>query len=520
MWIREKVHNAKKDWTTWPILGMVTKQAMSKEETFQDLSLNPPSGKQDLWRWLYVELRGAILDGRLKPGARMPSTRSLGMQYSLSRGTVVAAFDQLQAEGYTHTEVGSGTYVASGVPDGLMSARRNPAVLALPVSKAAFSKRASQFLKNVEVLPASRSIGKAFRAHEPAIDLFPTDLWARVASRVLRRAPRSLYGHGNAAGYQPLRRAIAEYVGASRGVRCSPEQVVVTSGTQQALDLIGRFLLDPGDQVWMEDPGYSGAFETFRSTSARVVAVPVDGDGLIVKSGRKAAPKAKLAYVTPANQFPMSVTMSAERRLELLRWAASANAWIIEDDYDAEYRYSGHPVAALQALDSSGCVIYVGTFTKMLFNALRLGFMILPERLVEPFVSARSFVDRHPATLEQAILAEFITEGHFGHHVRRMRQVYAERINVLKTAADKHLSGVLEVEHASAGIRTLGWLKTWESDRDAAQQAQKLGLEVEPLSMFTTKYEQPPALMLGFAGCKPAELQRGVSILATALRSR
>jgi GntR family transcriptional regulator / MocR family aminotransferase len=499
---------------------MATKEAMSKEQTFQDLSLNLPSGKRELWRWFYTELRGAILDGRLKPGARMPSTRSLGMQYSLSRGTVVAAFDQLQAEGYTRTEVGSGTYVASGVPDGFLSATRKSAALALPTSKAALSKRAQQFLRDVEVTPASRSIGKAFRTYEPAIDLFPVDLWARVASRVLRRAPRSLYAHGNAAGYQPLRRAIAGYVGASRGVHCSPEQIIVTSGAQQALDLIGRFLLAPGDRVWMEDPGYSGALQTLHATGARIVPVPVDGDGLIVKAGCKLAPKAKLAYATPANQFPMGVTMSADRRLELLRWAARANAWIIEDEYDAEYRYSGHPVAALQALDSSGCVIYVGTFTKMLFNALRLGFMVLPERLVEAFASARSFVDRHPPTLDQAILAEFITEGHFGHHVRRMRQIYAERIEVLKSAADKHLNGVLDVVHTGAGIRTLGWLKTWKSDHDAAQQARKFGLEVEPLSMFTTKYEQPPALMLGFAGCNPAELRRGVSILATALRSR
>ena len=216
----------------------------------------------------------------------------------------------------------------------------------------------------------------------------------------------------------------------------------------------------------------------------------------------------------------MGVTMSADRRLELLRWAARANAWIIEDDYDGEYRYSGHPVAALQALDNSGCVIYVGTFTKVLFNALRLGFMVLPERLVEAFVSARSLVDRHPPTLDQAILAEFITEGHFGHHIRRMRQSYAERVDVLKTAADKHLDGVLDVVHAGAGIRTLGWLKTWKSDQDAAQQAQKCGLEVTPLSTFTLKYECPPALMLGFASCNPAELRRGVSVLATVLRSR
>ena len=269
----------------------------------------------------------------------------------------------------------------------------------------------------------------------------------------------------------------------------------------------------------MEDPGYSRALQTLRTTGARIVAVPVDADGLIVKAGRRLAPKAKLAYVTPANQFPMGVTMSADRRMELLRWAANANAWIIEDEYDAEYRYFGHPVAALQTLDSSGCVIYVGTFTKMLFNALRLGFMVLPERLVEKFASARTLVDLHPPTLDQAILAEFITEGHFGHHLRRMRQSYAERIEVLKTAADKHLNGVLDVVYAGSGIRTLGWLKTWESDQDAARQAQEFGLEVTPLSMFTIKYEQPPALMLGFAGCSPAELSRGVSVLATALRS-
>ena len=335
-------------------------QPMSKEETFQDLSLNPHHGDHDLWRWLYTELRGAILDGRLKPGIRMPSTRSLGMQYSLSRGTVVAAFDQLQAEGYTRTEVGSGTYVASGVPDGFFSATRKPVELALPISKAAVSKHAQSFLRGVDVLPASHSIGKAFRAYEPGIDLFPTDLWARVASRVLRRAPRSLYGHGNAAGYQPLRRAIAEYVGASRGVHCSPEQVIVTSGSQQAFDLAGRFLLAAGDQVWMEDPGYSGALETLRATGARIVPVPVDEDGIIVKVGRRLAPKAKLVYVTPANQFPLGVIMSADRRLDLLRWAASASAWIIEDDYDCG-------VSLLRA--SRCCLAGVGHFR--LRNLLR-----------------------------------------------------------------------------------------------------------------------------------------------------
>jgi GntR family transcriptional regulator/MocR family aminotransferase len=361
-------------------------------------------------------------------------------------------------------------------------------------------------------------VGKAFRPFEPAIDLFPSELWARTAARVLRRAPRSLYGHGDARGYQPLRRAIAEYVGASRGVRCSPEQIIVTAGAQQALDLIGRLLLDPGDAVWMEDPGYPGAWQTFRAAGARLVWVPVDEDGMDVEAARRLAPRAKLAYVTPANQFPLGVTMSADRRLELLRWAVKAGAWIVEDEYDAEYRYHGRPVASLQSVDGSGSVIYVGTFTKMLFNALRLGFVVLPERLVGAFEAARSFVDRHPPTLDQAILTEFIYEGDFGHHVRRMRHTYAERMGVLKQAADQQLADVLDVVAAASGMRTVAWLKGAMEDQMAADRARLLGLEVIPVSAFCREHRQQAGLILGFAACNASELRRGVSTLARALR--
>jgi GntR family transcriptional regulator / MocR family aminotransferase len=328
-----------------------------------------------------------------------------------------------------------------------------------------------------------------------------------------------LYGHGSAGGYQPLRRAIAEYIGSSRGVRCTPEQIIVTSGAQQALDLLGRFLLDPGDSVWMEDPGYPGAWQTLRAAGARIVPVPVDQDGLNVAAARKLSPRAKMAYVTPANQFPLGVTMSADRRIELLQWAAEAGAWIVEDEYDAEYRYFGRPVAALQSLDRSGAVIYVGTFTKMLFNALRLGFLVLPQRLVGTFEAARTLVDRHPPTLDQAILSEFITEGHFGHHVRKMRQIYAERMAVLKEAADEHLDGLLDVTNAAAGMKTVAWLKTGTSDKVAAEQARRLGLEMIGLSEFSIKQPLKPGLLLGFAGCNPDELRRGVSVLAAALRN-
>jgi GntR family transcriptional regulator / MocR family aminotransferase len=493
---------------------------MAKVEIFQDLLLRPKRSDIELWRWLYTELRAAILDGRLKPGARLPSTRNLANQYSLSRGTVVAAFNQLQAEGYTSSEISAGTFVRLTSTTTKSSSTQVRPVSRVPASKGTLSKRADELLRGAIVVPGSRSIGKAFRSWEPALDLFPVELWARVASRVHRNAPRSLYGQGDPAGYPPLRRAIAEYVGQARGVRCTAEQILVTAGAQQAFDLAGRLLLDPGDEVWMEDPGYPGARQALRGVGGRIIPVPVDEEGLNVAAARKLSPKARMAYVTPANQFPLGIVMSAKRRLELLSWAAQTGAWIIEDEYDAEYRYFGKPIASLQSMDQAGSVIYVGTFTKMLFNALRLGFMVVPERLMTAFEIARSFVDRHPATLQQAVLAEFITEGHFGHHVRKMRHIYSERLQVLKETAESSLPDTLEVDNAAAGMRTIAWLKTNMPDRVAAEGANRLGLELSSLSSFAMKHNPKPGLILGFAGCNPSEIKRGVSMLAVALRTK
>jgi GntR family transcriptional regulator/MocR family aminotransferase len=332
---------------------------------------------------------------------------------------------------------------------------------------------------------------------------------------VYRNAPRSLYGQGEAGGYQPLRRAIAEYVGRYRGVRCSAEQVVITSGAQQALDLLARLLLDPGDEVWMEDPGYSGASQAFRAAGGKVIPVPVDQEGLHVEKAMQLSPSAQVAYVTPANQFPLGIAMSAKRRVELLSWAVRKGSWIIEDEYDAEYRYFGKPIASLHSMDKSGSVLYVGTFTKMLFNALRIGFVVLPERLVDTFQTVRSFIDRHPATLEEAVLAEFITEGHFGRHVRKMRQLYSERLQLLREVASQRLSHFLDVEDAEAGMRTVAWIKTGAPDKTVAMKARRLGLELFTISDFTLKYTQKPGLILGFAGCNATEIKRGVSILET-----
>jgi GntR family transcriptional regulator/MocR family aminotransferase len=491
-------------------------KTVPKIETFQDLVLAPRKDGQEIWRWLYTELRSAIIDGRLKSGARLPSTRNLAAQYGIARTTVVAAFQQLQAEGFVSSEVSAGTFVVPA-PEWEMTSPTKRRSFQQVISKATIAKRTQSLLKTTFFLPASHSIGKAFRGYEPAIDLFPVELWARIAARVYRKAPRSLYGQGDAGGYPPLRRAIAEYVGHSRGVRCSAEQIIVTSGAQQALDLLGRVLLDPGDEVWMEDPGYPGAFQAFQSAGARVIPIPVDKDGIDVARGIKSSSAARVVYVTPANQFPLGTVMSAERRVELLPWAARAGAWVIEDEYDAEYRYSGKPIASLHSLDRSGSVIYVGTFTKMLFNALRIGFIVVPERFVEAFRIARSFIDRHAPTLDQAVLTEFINEGHFGHHVRKMRQVYSDRSQLLIEEANKHLSGLLDVERAQSGMRTVAWIKTGVTEMVLTRRAQKLGLEVVPMSSYVNKYEQKPALTLGFAGCSASEIKRGVSVLEALL---
>jgi GntR family transcriptional regulator/MocR family aminotransferase len=490
---------------------------LSKAAPFQDLSLIPPEQGQDKWRWLYSELRAAILEGRLRTGARLPSSRNLARQYQLSRGTVLAALEQLRSEGYTDTQVGAGTFVASSMPDRAMAAVPRTRAPQLPESRANISNRANHMIAGVRMLPPSRGpVGRAFRSYEPALDLFPVQLWARTAGRVLRHAPRALYGQGHPSGYEPLRKAIAEYVGASRGVRCTADQIIVTAGAQQALDLVTRMLLDPGDRVWVEDPGYPGARLAVHGAGALAVPVPVDRDGMHVDFARANAGRARMAYVTPANQFPLGVTMSLARRLALLNWAVAQDAWIVEDEYDAEYRYCGRPAPALQSLDRSGCVVYIGTFTKMLFNALRIGFVVLPQRLVEPFAAARSIVDRHPPTLDQAILSEFISEGHFGHHVRRMRQVYMERLSVLMETGRRHLAGRVDIQETAAGMRTIGWLPSGGSDSDLADRARAAGVELIALSEFTMRHTQPGALILGFAGCSPAELRRGVGVLAKA----
>ncbi len=464
------------------------------------------------YRWLYRSLRDEILEGRLRPGARLPGTRDLAAQYGLARGTIVNAFEQLQAEGYLEGSVGSGTYVSAVLPDDLLQAPR-----AQPAGEIHARRRVSGYARRVQA--SSQFDGRrprAFRTDLPALDLFPADLWARVGSKRLRRLPAKLLHGTDPAGFPPLRAAISDYLTAARGVRCSAEQIVILSGVQDALDLVARITLDRGDRVCIENPGYQGAAAIFEAAGARVVPVALDEQGMRVPRERSA----RLVYVTPAHQFPLGMTMSIARRLELLQWARTHRTLIFEDDYDSEYRYAGRPVPALQGLDTAGQVLFFGSFSKVLFPSLRIGYLVLPEDLVDLFASAMSLTRRHAPLLDQAVLCDFIVEGHFGRHLRRMRQIYAERLAVLTGSARDHLEGMLEVVPIEAGLQTTGWLADGFDEIRVARKAAERGVDVTPLSLHCRRALRRSGLQLGFAAIDAAEIRRGVRELAAAMRDR
>ena len=469
-----------------------------------------------MYRWLYEELRAAILAGRLPSGARLPATRDLAEQYGLSRPTIVAAFEQLRLEGYVEGKVGSGTYVSKTLPDSLLHAPQAKAAVRARTRKIRYSEYAHRLPTFAEA--EFRPI-RAFRARYPALDEFPTTLWTQVATRRLRRASVQLLSGGEALGYRPLRQAVAEYLNTSRGVKCAAEQVLIISGVQQALDRASRLLLNPGDPVWMEEPGYPGAARAFAATGARICPVPVDQQGLNLHAGMQRWDRPRLVYVTPAHQFPLGVTMSLPRRLELLAWARRIGAMIFEDDYDSEYRYSGRPIPALQGLDNAGVVIFAGSFSDALFPGLRLGYMVVPPAMVDRFAAAES-VSTHPSPLvDQAILSDFIQEGHFARHLRRMRELYAERLEVLLECVRKELGGTLTIPAMESGLRTVAWLRPDLNAEQVALSAEKLDVEVLPLSRYAWGKSKANGLVLGFAAVGTREIRRGVEQLAKALNN-
>ncbi|HET8624578.1 MAG TPA: PLP-dependent aminotransferase family protein [Gemmatimonadales bacterium] len=469
-------------------------------------------------RWLCGALRGEILDGRLRPGDRLPATRGLARQHGLSRGTVVAAFQQLESEGYVVGRRGSGTYVSEVLPDDLLQVSRRSRAVAPIRSRP--RRRLSAFAQHVTPFPGfAERPTRAFRCDVPALDLFPIATWAQVAGRRVRAATLDLLLGCGPLGYRPLQRAVAEYLRTSRGVRCEAEQVTILSGAQEALDLVGRMFLDPRDRVCVENPGYPGAALLFRAFGARVVPVPLDAEGMRVPGGELRG--ARLAYLTPAHQFPTGIGMTLRRRLAILEWARANQTVIVEDDYDSEYRYAGRPMPALQGLDRHGLVLFAGSFSKVLFPSLRLGYLVVPPDLIDRVAAIRSVTSRHASLVDQAVLCDFITDGHFGRHVRRMREIYAARSGVLLEAARSRLAGLLELSSVEAGLQTAGWLAPGIDDEQAAAAAGQRDVDVVPLSRYHQSRSRPArnGLQLGFAAVDPPELRRGVDDLARALET-
>ena len=472
-----------------------------------------------MYRQLYEWFRQAIVAGQLRPGQQVPSTRSLAAELNVSRIPVSNAYDQLRAEGYFETFVGAGTCVANSIPDDALrpAIGRRPLKIAPSVAGKG-PRRVSRRVTSMRVAPQTWSNDLvAFRVSLPALERFPLRVWSKLVHRHVRDQTRHLMAYGDAMGYFPLREAIAEYLGAARAVSCHPAQVLVTTGCQQGIQLSAQVLLDAGESVWLEEPGYPGARQAFRIVGAQIVPVPVDTEGLDVEEGIRRAPSARAVYITPSHQYPLGMTMSASRRMSLLNWATRSGAWIIEDDYDSEFRFETHPIPSLQGLDAGARVIYVGTFSKVMFPALRLGYVVVPEDLVDAFSTMRDATDQFSSTLYQAVMASFIREGHFSRHIRRMRMLYMERRATLARAIQNLVGDKLEIIGSQAGMHLVALLPQGVSDVAIAKKAAAAGISAMPLSSCCCQRPVTSGLILGYGGTDVRQIRAGVRKLVTLL---
>ena len=471
-----------------------------------------------LYRQVYDSFRTAIVEGRLRTGQRVPSTRALAVELGISRIPLLNAYAQLLAEGYFESRVGAGTVVSRSLPDEIIPSpprgRRQTTVSRGPRP---LSLRSAE-TPLVEDGPWRRAWG-AFGVSQVAFEQFPFPVWNSLVHRHCRNLKAKSLDYGHPLGSKDLREAIAIYLGTARAVRCNASQIMIVSGSQHALEITARVLLDPGNRVWMEEPGYSYARRVFNGSGCDVVPVPVDGEGLDVAAGIKLCAKARLAMVSPSHQYPLGVTMSASRRLQLLEWAERSGSWIIEDDYDSEYRYESMPIASLQGLDTNARVIYIGTFSKVLFPSLRLGYLVIPSDLVPRFVAARLAFDITPAGFFQAVLADFIREGHFSRHIRRMRSLYNERRTALIRAIGNQLGPSAEISGEQAGMH-LTLTIPGVSDRAAARRAETKNLWVLPLSSCYLGKPVRQGFVLGFGSTAVSDIPSAVKKLRDAIEEK
>ncbi|KTT02325.1 MocR-like pyridoxine biosynthesis transcription factor PdxR [Pseudomonas parafulva] len=482
---------------------------------------------------LYQALRARVLDGRLSSGTRLPATRELATMLGLSRNSVVRAYDQLYAEGYIESRVGDGTYVSrlpklstrvsTGLSHGLST---DLSTFSVNDTEDLSSNRrfsdALQRLKTNHLPPPRSGQPRAFRVGIPAFDLFPFDVWAKLQAGFWRHPSPAQLGYGDPAGEPMLRELIAAYLRGSRGLSCMAEQIVITSGAQQAISLCAQLLLQPGDGVAVENPGYRAAGHAFVLAGGRVRGVAVDEEGMDCTRLAQLE-DCRLAYVTPAHQYPTGVTMSLARRLSLLAWAERNDAWIIEDDYDGEYRYRGAPLAPLAALDPHGRVLYVGTFGKIAFPALRLGYLVLPPPLAQAFSQGKALAVRHSEVSSQCVMAEFMARGHFQRHIRRMRKAALSRRNVLKAGWPVDIPGLGAMPAVAAGLHVKVDVDNFAREQELVAKAEAVGIEVTALSNFWLADSEVPVdkragLVLGFAAVPEGEIAEALMKLRKAWR--
>jgi GntR family transcriptional regulator/MocR family aminotransferase len=460
-------------------------------------------------RQIYDAYRTAIVEGGLRPGQRIPSSRVLASELGVSRFPVLNAYAQLLAEGYFMSRVGAGTVVSTSLPDQFpssVSAAVKPAVMRSGPRPVA---QRCALLTRHHASPWLLGWG-AFGVGQVAIDQFPVNTWADIVARHALSTKIQSFHYSDGMGSPALRETIASYLKISRSLHCDASQIMIVSGSQQALEISARVLIDPGNKVWMEEPSYHLARNVFTLAGSRIVSVPVDDEGLNVAAGIKLCPKARLAYVTPSHQFPLGHTMSASRRLQLLDWAQKTGAWIIEDDYDSEYRYESLPIASVQGLDSNSRVIYVGTFSKVLFPSLRLGYLVIPPDLVDRFLTIRRVIDLSPPGMYQEVLAEFMNEGHFARHIRRMRVLYRERRSVLVDSIGRELGPMVGALGSEAGMHLTVLLPKRSRDLEIAQRAAQQKLWIWPLTDAYFGKTPRPGFILGFGSTSVEEIPRAV----------
>ena len=476
-----------------------------------------------LYRQIYEAFQKAILEKTLAAGSKLPSHRDLSDLLGVSRNTIVNALDQLVAEGYLVTRVGAGTFVTNPLPEVSVKV---PQIQKSETEGMQIQHKLSLFGQSLlsQYNPSWYLPGIArhnlFRSALPDQSVFPFKIWDKINRKYLLDRQTTIFDFApDSLGYAPLREALANYLRVARAVKCNADQIIIFTGTEQMAYLTSRILLESGDQAWVEEPGFPGAARAISGAGVKVVPIPVDTQGLAFDKAVKLAPDAKLAYVTPSHHFPTGSAMSLPRRLELLFWAKNRNFWIIEDDYDSEFRYQGRPLPALQGLDQHERVIYCGTFNNVLFPGLRLDYAVLPHKLIEPMIAARTMLDMHIATLNQAVIADFIEEGHFIRHIRKMRKHYGARKDALVSALEAQSTDLVEIGDSNGGLHICIWLPDHINDEDIHLAAAAEGIQVVPLSRFYQGQSKRMGLVLGFSACKVEDLYTGVAKLLQIINS-